>query len=93
MNSNGRLIEIRKYNFGILKVHVLELKLTRKTTGIHLTQWEACLWAFGLLTFIRHFKTDHIIKINNIYTKITIKSESKRKSFGINPNENEILKK
>ena len=25
MNSNGRLIEIRKYNFGILKVHVLVL--------------------------------------------------------------------
>ena len=25
MNGNGRLIEIRKYNFGILKVHVLEL--------------------------------------------------------------------
>ena len=25
MNGNGRLIEIGKYNFGILKVHVLEL--------------------------------------------------------------------
>ena len=27
-----------------------------------------------------------------MYTKITMKSESKRKSFEINPNENEILK-
>ena len=25
MNGNGRLMEIRKFNFGILKVHVLEL--------------------------------------------------------------------
>ena len=35
------------------------------------------LWAFGLLlTFIRHFKTDHIITNQSIYTKITIESES-----------------
>ena len=54
-------------------------QLRKKTSGIHLTQWEACLWAFGLLTFIRHFKTDHILENNSIYTKITIKSESKRK--------------
>ena len=35
------------------------------------------MWAFGLLlTFIRHFKTDHIITNQSIYTKITIESES-----------------